>query len=97
MADFKDLELIKSSKETEIVNCNILGVKVATNGYCGGDSGHGSRTYFRLEDLASTNINIRLLKDKRGVEVMLGGDAELETFIQALRWAADNLEEMAKK
>lgn len=27
---------------------------------------------------------------------MLGGDAELETFIQALRWAADNLEEMAK-
>ena len=53
--------------------------------------------YFRLEDLASTDINIRLLKDKRGVEVMLGGDAELETFIQALRWAADNLEEMAKK
>ena len=42
-------ELIKSSKETEIVNCNILGVKVATNGYCGGDSGHGIRTYFRLE------------------------------------------------
>jgi hypothetical protein len=32
MADFKDLELIKSSKETEIVNCNILGVKVATSG-----------------------------------------------------------------
>ena len=28
MADFKDLELIKSSKETEIVNCNILGVKL---------------------------------------------------------------------
>ena len=29
--------------------------------------------------------------------MMLGGDAELKTFIQALRWAADNLEEMAKK
>ena len=97
MANFKDLEIIEHSQETEIVNCNILGVKVATNGYCGGDSGHGSRTYFKLEDLASTDINIRLLKDKKGVEMMLGGDAELETFIQALRWAADNLEEMAKK
>lgn len=97
MANFKDLEIIEHSQETEIVNCNIWGVKVATNGYCGGDSGHGSRTYFKLEDLASTDINIRLLKDKKGVEMMLGGDAELETFIQALRWAADNLEEMAKK
>lgn len=97
MASFKDLELIKSSKETEIVNCSILGVKVATNGYCGGGSGHGSRTYFRLEDLSSTDIDIRLINNKQGVEIMLGGDAELETFIQALRWAADNLEEMAKK
>ena len=97
MASFKDLELIKSSKETEIVNCNILCVKVATNGYCGGDSGYGSRTYFRLEDLSSTDINIRLMNNKQGVEIMLGGDAELETFIQALRWAADNLEEMSKK
>lgn len=97
MANFKDLDSIKNSQETQCINCNILGVKVATNGYCGGDSSHGSRTYFRLEDLSSTDINVRLLKDKTGVEVMLGGDAELETFIQALRWAADNLEEMAKK
>lgn len=48
MASFKDLKLIGNSKETEIVNCNILGVKVATNGYCGGGSGHGSRTYFKF-------------------------------------------------
>lgn len=74
-----------------------MNVKVATNGYCGGDSGHGSRTYFKLEDRASTDIDIRLLNNSKGFEVMLGGDAELETFIQALRWAADNLEEMAGK
>lgn len=97
MADFKDLETIKSSREEEFVYCNILSVKVATNGYCGGDSGHGSRTYLRLEDKAATDIDIRLINDGTGVEIMLGGDTELETFIQALRWAADNLEEMAGK
>ncbi len=97
MANFNELESLKLSKETELVSCNILGVKVATNGYCGGDSGNGSRTYFRLEDLSSTDINLRLLNNNKGVEIILGGDTELETFIQALRWAADNLEEMAKK
>lgn len=97
MADFKDLEVIKNLREEEFVNCNILGVKVATNGYCGGDSGHGSRTYLRLEDKAATDIDIRLINGGTGVEIMLGGDTELETFIQALRWAADNLEEMAGK
>ena len=30
------------------------------------------------------------------VEIMLGGDTELETFIEALRWAADRLEQMSK-
>lgn len=85
MANFKDLEIIEHSQETEIVNCNILGVKVATNGYCGGDSGNGSRTYFRLEDLASTDINIRLLKDKKGVEMMLGGRCRIENLYTSFK------------
>ena len=31
------------------------------------------------------------------VEIMLGGDRELQTFIDVLRWAADKLEEMSKE
>jgi hypothetical protein len=53
----KRIRAIDRSKVTtwsrEIVNCNILEVEAGTNGYQGGDSGHGSRTYLRLKDLVS--------------------------------------------
>jgi hypothetical protein len=77
--------------QREIVNCNILEVEVGTNGYHGGDSGHGCRTYLRISDLASTDIEVTPLFDRcgsGGVEITLGGDTELETFIEALEFAA---------
>lgn len=73
----------------------MLGVSVTTNGYQGGDSGHGGRTYFSLEDLGSTDIDARVTINKDGntkVEIMLGGDSELDSLIDCLRWAADRLE-----
>ena len=101
MVNFNDLDRCTRRASTEIEDCNILGVTVATNGYGGGDSGHGGRTYFCLEDLDSTDISARVTTDHFGytqkVEIMLGGDAELETFIEALRWAADNLERLANE
>ena len=84
----KRIRAIDRSKVTtwsrEIVNCNILEVEAGTNGYQGGDSGHGSRTYLRLKDLGSTDI--------RCIEIILGGDAELETMKEALRWMLSVLE-----
>ena len=32
----------------DVVSANILQVEAGTNGFQGGDSGHGSRTYFRI-------------------------------------------------
>lgn len=98
MADFKDLSKCTKSASTEIYSANILGVSVATTGYCGGDSGHGGRTYFSLEDLSSTDMSVRFTPDEMSngkLEIMLGGDCELDSFIEALRWAADKLEELA--
>lgn len=61
---------------------------------CGGDSGHGGHTYFSLEDLGGTDMNIivdgKLISCSK-VEVSLGGDTELRTFIEALEFAADRL------
>ena len=37
----------------DVVSANILEVEAGTTGYQGGDSGHGGRTYFRIEDAAS--------------------------------------------
>ena len=95
MADFKDFNKC-TKQETECFNsANILEATVATNGYQGGDSGHGSRTYLCLKDLAGTDIDARV--SERKIEIMLGGDTELETFIDALRWAADTLEKKGDK
>ena len=77
----------------EIVSANILEVEVGTTGYMGGDTGHGGRTFFRIKDLASTDMrlafrdngkyfNSRYLND---LELTFGGDCELDTFCEALR------------
>lgn len=75
----------------EIVSANIIEVEVGTTGHCGGDTGHGGRTYFRIKDLASTDMNAKITGESCGnageVEISFGGDCELDTFIQALEFA----------
>lgn len=77
----------------EIVSANIIEVEVGTTGYMGGDTGHGGRTFFRIKDLASTDMRLafrdngkyfksRYLND---LELTFGGDCELDTFCEALR------------
>lgn len=90
----------------EIMNFNILKVKVESTGLRGGDSGHGGRTVFRLEDDASTCWNLRYeesfpgmteirhVEQPSAVEIELQGDSELETFIQALEFAVEELKKM---
>ncbi len=82
--------------ERDVTSANILTVETGTNGYQGGDSNHGSRTFVRIEDTDSTNIRCSVEKDCFGhmnsLEITLGGDTELETFIDALKWIASILE-----
>lgn len=102
MYEVKSSHRLISSKEVEtwiaeITSANILEVEVGTNGLQGGDTGHGCRTYFSIKDLGSTDISASLIKDKsgdtEGFAVELGGDCELETFIEALKFAVKVLEE----
>ena len=44
MADFNDKDRCGELRSSEFGTFNTLGVTVATNGYQGGDSGHGGRT-----------------------------------------------------
>ena len=89
----------------EIVSANIITVEVGTTGHCGGDSGHGGRTYLRIKDEASTDMRVKTkgysvdekgykeveIDDANYVEIVFGGDCELDTFIAALEFAADTL------
>lgn len=83
--------------ERKIIDANILSVEAGTNGYQGGDTGHGGRTYIRISDEGSTDINARVIKDRcdntSGIEIALGGDAELSTMIEALKFITKVLEE----
>jgi hypothetical protein len=81
----------------DIYNANVLEVEAGTNGYKGGDSGHGSRTYFRIENAGGTDIEARLIGPygTDGIEVSLGGDCELETIIMALKFITKMLDDSA--
>lgn len=83
--------------EREIIDANILSVEAGTNGYQGGDTGHGCRTYIRISDEGSTDIHAKVIEnrygDTMGIEISLGGDAELATIIEALKLITKVLEE----
>lgn len=101
---------IETEKE-EFVSANMLSVEVGTTGYCGGDSGHGGRTYLRIHDEGCTDLRCKVhgyfvdeenggadyedkyTDDAQDIEITLGGDCEMDTFIAALRYAADTLEQ----
>ena len=72
--------------KTEIIECNIIAVEAGTNGYHGGDTGHGSRTYIRIEDKGATDIDVKVTEnnDGKAIEFVLGGDSELSTIIKTL-------------
>lgn len=87
----------------EFSSANILSVEVGTNGFQGGDTGHGGRTYLRIKDEGCTDLRCRVKASGRmhrfgnacsanEIEIILGGDTELGTFSSALRFAADVLE-----
>jgi len=78
------------TKKKEITDFNIFEVEVGTTGFQGGDYGHGGRTYFALYDRASTAIKAMVKESRcgdKGVEIILGGDSELRTFLAALEYA----------
>lgn len=77
----------------DLIEANMMEVEVGTNGFFGGDQGHGSRTYFRLKNLGGTNMEVLTKPSDESenavdeVVIMLGGDSELLTFMDALSFA----------
>jgi len=67
---------------------NIITVHAGTNCPAGGDSGYGGRTVFGIKNNASTDLRVGVNgaspTDVDSVEIVLGGDTECETLIQAL-------------
>jgi hypothetical protein len=81
----------------EVISCNLLKVEAGTNGFHGGDTGAGSRTYIRIVNNGNTDIYVRPTGPcgDDGVEIMLGGDCELDTMITALEFITKVLKDQA--
>lgn len=86
-------EIVKT-RIKQIVSANIIEVEAGTNGYRGGDTGHGSRTYIRIADLGNTDINFRVIPNagNGSLIIELGGDRELSTIIKGLKYIIKTLQ-----
>ena len=97
MTDLNDKDRCGVLHTSEFGAFNTLGITVGTNGYQGGDSGHGGRTYISIHDLGCTDMDVSVSRSSGygpKLEIILGGDSELDSLIEGLRWAADKLEEL---
>ena len=99
-------EVPVAAKAIEDICC--LTVEVGTNGYQGGDSGHGSRTVLSFTNDVSCDLRALVTRDRESdqprehltswgdsvdkIEIVLGGDQELTNFLEALRFAVKSLE-----
>ena len=85
----------------EIYNANVIYFEAGTTGYCGGDSGHGGKTYIKINDLGGTDITVNPIPEGKqgngGVEIIFGGDAELDTLIMGLKFITKVLEDQANE
>lgn len=81
---------------------HIQSITVGTTGTMGGDSGHGGRTYLKIENHGSTDLKIRdpesgLFEEASSVEIRLGGDAELNSTIALLEYAVKVLKSQTER
>lgn len=97
-------EVIYEGKIIPTVTCEtpFTTVTCGTNGYKGGDWGHGSRTYVKVEGSGLNGYQIRKIdEDKEGAsngyEIAVGGDLELDSMIETFEAIASNLKKMKKE
>lgn len=77
---------------TEIAEIGYMGmmkVECGTNGYGGGDTGHGGRAYVRIGNNGDCDIRGKVSGYyEDAVEITVGGDCEIDNLADALLWAS---------
>lgn len=94
-------EVIYGGKIIPTVTCEtqFTSVTCGTNGYKGGDWGHGSRTYVKVEGGCLIDYQIRKIDEAKdgtsnGFEIAVGGDCELDSLIETFETIASTLKNM---
>lgn len=89
----------------EFINASIFEVTVETNGYQGGDAGHGGYLEIDFKDLSATawecTVNKYREKEKiefpRSVKFIFRGDSEIENFYESIKYIKEYLDKKLEK
>lgn len=84
---------------TEFWANNAFSIEAGTTGYQGGDSGHGGHAHMMLLNIGGSDVTVTPYltgnghgRTYDGVAIDVGGDDEIMTLAQSLRFAADVIE-----
>lgn len=79
----------------EFGDFNTIEVTCGTNGYGGGDWGHGGRLFVNITNMAGTAWDVKVNGTKHAdpyyLEIVAGGDSELDAFADAFLWMGEYL------
>ena len=97
-------EVVYGGKIIPTVTCRkpYTTITCGTNGNKGGDWGHGSRAYVKVECGSLSDYQIRKIDEgddgeSSGFEIAVGGDCEIESLIETFETIASNLKNMKNK
>lgn len=97
-------EVVYGGKIIPTVTCKTpyTTITCGTNGNKGGDWGHGSRAYVKVEGGSLSDYQIRKIDEgddgeSSGFEIAVGGDCEIESLIETLETITSNLKNMKNK
>ena len=97
-------EVVYGGKIIPTVTCKTpyTTITCGTNGNKGGDWGHGSRAYIKVEGGSLSDYQIRKIDEgddgeSSGFEIAVGGDCEIESLIETFETIASNLKNMKNK
>lgn len=80
---------------TTIEDAAFLTVEAYTNGMQGGDAGHGGIALVRLMEESGPGFEFKASQNRKEVELIATGDAEIRCLIEALKFAVTTLEAQA--
>ena len=90
----------KYSAETTLTGACITKFLVETNGYQGGDSGHGSYVNIFIKDDGGTCMEVTTIPEKLGqdtIKLSFRGDFELQHAMLGFEFVAKSLREILEK
>jgi hypothetical protein len=79
------------SASTTFIDACILGVSLTTNGFQGGDAGHGGETLLTLKDQSSTAMDLINVEEGQ-FTIRFRGDAELRVLARAIHYLDHKLQ-----